>query len=94
MDDPILLKLQKFYESHSTMDQNTLMRGVHKKVIHTQTNLQLKTAGLFKYVWPLSRHQTLKGSHFLRNFPANIYFFKFIDSLFLLFTLNIFHTFF
>ena len=50
MDDPILLKLQKFYESHSTMDQNTLMPGVHKKVIHTQANLQLKTAGLFKYV--------------------------------------------
>ena len=29
---------------------NPLMPGGNKKVAHTQTNLQLKAAGLFKYV--------------------------------------------
>ena len=40
---------------------NPLMPGGNKKVIHTQTNLQLKTAGLFKNVWPFCYHQALKG---------------------------------
>ena len=29
---------------------NPATTGVHKKFIHTQTNLQLKVSGLFKYV--------------------------------------------
>ena len=29
---------------------NPLMRGGNKKVTHTETNLQLKAAGLFQYV--------------------------------------------
>ena len=31
---------------------NPVMLGGKKKVIHTNTNLQLQTAGLRKYVWP------------------------------------------
>ena len=34
---------------------------VREKVTHTKTHLQLKAAGLLKYVWPFSRHQALKG---------------------------------
>ena len=30
---------------------NLLTAGGHEKVIHTQTNLYLKAAGLFKYIW-------------------------------------------
>ena len=38
---------------------NPLVPGVHWKVTHIETNLQLKAAGLFKYVCPLvdSRHR-------------------------------------
>ena len=32
---------------------NPLMPSGNKKVTHTQTNLHLKAAGLFKYVRPL-----------------------------------------
>ena len=39
---------------------NPLVPGVHQKVTHTLTSLQLSTAGLFKYVWPFSGHQALK----------------------------------
>ena len=37
---------------------NPVMLGGKKKVIHTNTNLQLETAGLRKYVWPFvtTRH--------------------------------------
>ena len=28
---------------------------------HVYLNLQLKAAGLFKFVWPFSGHQALKG---------------------------------
>ena len=40
---------------------NPSVPGVHLKVTHTWTNLQLKAVGLFKYVWPFSGHQALKG---------------------------------
>ena len=40
---------------------NPLVPGVHQKVTHTQTNLQLWGVSLFKYVWPFSEHQALKG---------------------------------
>ena len=40
---------------------NPLVCGVHCKVTYTQTNLQFSAAGLFKYVWPFSGHQALKG---------------------------------
>ena len=33
---------------------NFLTPGVHKKVRHIQTNLQVKAVGLFKYGWPFS----------------------------------------
>ena len=39
---------------------NLLTPGVYKNIISTQTILQLKTAGLFRYVLPFSRHQALK----------------------------------
>ena len=39
-----------------------LTTGVNYKVIHTSINLQLKAAGLFKYIWPFTGHQTLQGS--------------------------------
>ena len=34
---------------------------------HTHLNLQLSAAGLFKYVWPFSGHQALKGQTFFGN---------------------------
>ena len=34
--------------------------GVHWKVTPTQRNMQLKAAGLFKYVWPFRGHQALQ----------------------------------
>ena len=37
------------------------MPGGNKKVTHTLTNLYLKAAGLFKYVWPFGYHQALKS---------------------------------
>ena len=37
------------------------MLDVLEKVTHTETNLQLKAASLFKYVWPFSGHQAAKG---------------------------------
>ena len=37
------------------------MPGGNKKVTHTQTNLQLKAADLFKYAWPFCYDQMLKG---------------------------------
>ena len=40
---------------------NPLMPGGNKKFSHSQTNLQLKAAGLFKYVLPFYYHQALKG---------------------------------
>ena len=39
---------------------NPLISGDKKKVTHTQVSLQLKAAGLFKYVWPFCYHQVLK----------------------------------
>ena len=36
------------------------MSGGNKKITHTWTNLQLKAAGLFKYVWPFCYQQRLK----------------------------------
>ena len=44
---------------------NPLTADIHKKVIHTYTNLQLKAAGSFKYVWPFSGQQGLKCWGFL-----------------------------
>ena len=46
---------------------NSLMPDFHWKVIHTWKNLQSLAAGLFKYIWPSSGHQALKGS-ILENF--------------------------
>ena len=40
---------------------NTLMPGGNRKFTHTETNLQLSAAGLFKYVRPFCYHQALKG---------------------------------
>ena len=40
---------------------NPLMTGGDKETTHTQTNLQLKAASLFKYVSPYCNHQALKG---------------------------------
>ena len=40
---------------------NPLTPGGNKKVRHTLTNLQLKAAGLFEYVWPFCYHKALKG---------------------------------
>ena len=37
------------------------MPGGNKNVTHKLENLQLSAAGLFKYVWPFSYHQALKG---------------------------------
>ena len=38
------------------------MPGGNKKDTHTEKkNLQLKAAGLFKYVWPFCYDQALKG---------------------------------
>ena len=39
---------------------NPLTPGVHEKVIHTYTNLQLSFASLFKYIWPFDGHEALK----------------------------------
>ena len=39
---------------------NPLMTGGDKETTHTQTNLQLKAASLFKYVSPYCNHQALK----------------------------------
>ena len=36
------------------INMNFLTPGVHKKVRHIQTNLQVKAVGLFKYGWPFS----------------------------------------
>ena len=40
---------------------NPLTPGAHGQVIHTEPNLQLSAASLFKYVRPFSGHQALKG---------------------------------
>ena len=40
---------------------NPLMTGGDKETTHTQTNLQLKAASLFKYVSRYCNHQALKG---------------------------------
>lgn len=40
---------------------DSLVLGVLLKVIHTQTNVQLNTTGLFKYVLHFSGHQVLMG---------------------------------
>ena len=45
------------YESYTA----PLTPGVHKKVVHIKTNLQLSAAGLFKYVWRFCKQQVLKG---------------------------------
>ena len=37
------------------------MPGGNKKITDTKTNLQLKAAGLFKYVLHFCYHQVLKG---------------------------------
>ena len=47
------------------MSLNPLVHGIHWKVTHTSTNLQLEPAVLFKYVWPFSGHQALKGLNLL-----------------------------
>ena len=39
------------------------MPGGNKKVAHTKTNLQLKAAGLFKYVWPFCYRQAKGLKH-------------------------------
>ena len=44
------------------------MPGGNKKDTHTQTNLQLKAAGLFKYVSSFCYHQALKGYYGKRLF--------------------------
>ena len=50
------------FKSSTTLDNvNPLVSGVHQKVANTSGNLQVKAAGLFKYVWPFSGHQTLKA---------------------------------
>ena len=43
-----------------------VLRGGGKKVINTQANMQLLTAGLFKYVWPFltTRHEKVKAVYF------------------------------
>ena len=41
-----------------------------EKLIDTQTNQQLKAAGLLRYVWPFSGHQALKDK-----FHVNFFFF-------------------
>ena len=62
-----LLKLSYIIKARSDVFYyvNPLMSDGNKKVTHTYTNLQLNTersaAGLFKYVWPFSYHQALKG---------------------------------
>ena len=39
-----------------------------------KTNLQLSAAGLFKYVWPFSRHQALKEmTNFAKNSTINVW---------------------
>ena len=40
---------------------NLVVPGVHQNVTHTYTSLQLKAAGLFKYVWSFSGQQALKS---------------------------------
>ena len=40
---------------------NPLVPGVHQKFTHTDTNLPMKAAGLFKYVCPFNGDQRLKG---------------------------------
>ena len=35
--------------------------SVHLKVTYIETNVELKAAGLCKYVWPFSGHQELKS---------------------------------
>ena len=37
------------------------MPSGNKKATYTYTNLQVKTAGLYKYVRPFCYHQVLKG---------------------------------
>ena len=48
-----------FLSSDLRLYFNPLMPGGKTKFTHTQTNLQLSTAGLFKYVWTLFYHQAL-----------------------------------
>ena len=55
MNDTLFLSLE--FKNHLT----PLVPGGNKKVTHTQTNLQLKAAGLLKYVWPFCYQQALKG---------------------------------
>ena len=50
----------------------SLVLGAHLKVIHTQTNLQLKIVGLFKNVWPFSGHQLLKGWRLMLEYHMQI----------------------
>ena len=44
----------------SDLSARLWMSGGNKKITHTWTNLQLKAAGLFKYVWPFCYQQRLK----------------------------------
>ena len=49
------------FPKYNNIFLNPLTRGVHQKLIYTLTNLLLKATGLFKYVWPFSGRQALKG---------------------------------
>ena len=40
---------------------NSLTPSVHEKVLHIWINLKLLAASFFKYGWPFSGHQELKG---------------------------------
>ena len=42
---------------------NLLTAGGHEKVIHTQTNLYLKAAGLFKYIWSFNGKKALQSGN-------------------------------
>ena len=52
-----------------------LTLGVYGKFRHTKTNLQMKTAGLLKYVRAFCGHQALKGNRRLiaPNFKISIW---------------------
>ena len=85
----ILVKLFEFFwrKSHFAAIWfsfiNPLTLDVHKKVIHTEKNMHLIAAGLFKYLWPCSGHQTFRGEiHYCIGYSLCLMFYYFCLILF------------
>ena len=57
--------LKIFAWNQSNLNFNPLRPGCNKKVTHTETNLYLKAAGLFKYGWPFLLPPGIKGLKYI-----------------------------